>query len=84
MSGLPGAADWANWTPIRAGIVRAERTEAGARVLLQPFEGRGGRVLAELPGALELHGLAASPDGRTIVVSRLDRDESNVVLARRR
>lgn len=76
-----GALDWGNWAVTDAGLFWVDRSEDTARVLRMDLEME---TVEEAFRADDVPvrevGLAATPDGRTLIVARTERVESDLVL----
>ncbi len=75
--------DWGNWVVTTDGVLFVERSHGEARLVrLDPATGRRSIVRDDL-GAVpsRVQALAVTPDGRRVVVARIDRIESAIVLA---
>ncbi len=78
------ALDWGNWAATEAGLFWVDRTEAEARVLRLDPETETLSVAFDASNVpLREVGLTATPDGRTLVVARTERIESDLVLIER-
>ena len=73
-------ADWANWTVTEDGIYYLSRDDNLARVKFYDFAGERSQTVLELEGIPEHPSLSVSSDGQWFVHSRIDRNESDVIL----
>jgi hypothetical protein len=77
-------ADWANWTVREEGIylVRRRDEEAFADVMLVDPETLRGEWIATVEGLPEHPSLAVFPQGKKLLVTQIERSDSDIVLVR--
>lgn len=72
--------DWGNWALTRDGIYFIRREEGGPTIRFYSFLTGRSTSLATLADVPEHPSLAVSPDGRTLLYTHVDRNESDVLL----
>ncbi len=72
--------DWGNWRVARDGLYFLRRDGGRASIVFRPFDRAHERVVASLDNVPRSPGLAVSPDGDFFLYTRLDRNESDVML----
>ena len=74
------ASDWSNWTVHDEGIYFIDRRSGGPAVAYLDLESRTIETIAPLPN-IASPSLAVSPDGKTILYARIERVNSDLMLA---
>ena len=72
--------DWGNWALTGDGIYFIRREEGGPTIRFYSFLTGRSSALATLADVPEHPSLAVSPDGRTLLYTHVDRNESDVLL----
>ncbi|HVS13539.1 MAG TPA: winged helix-turn-helix domain-containing protein [Thermoanaerobaculia bacterium] len=80
VAGAPRPDHWSDWQVGSSGIFVATRAGGGTRLYRVPYRGGAVEVVAEL-GETARPGIAIAPDERSVIVSRVDRAECDLLLA---
>ncbi len=73
--------DWLNWAPARGGVYFIDRTEPDKTQLARlDLETRRIRALVTIPKFLYKSGLSLAPDGRTLLYTKIEKSEADLIL----
>lgn len=72
--------DWGNWALTDRGIYFIRREAVGPTIRFYSFDTGWSSPVATLDAVPEQPSLAVSPDGRTLLYTNVDRDESDILL----
>ncbi len=72
--------DWGNWAVTNDGIYFIRREPAGPTIRFYSFVAGWSSPIATLDDVPEQPSLAVSPDGRTLLYTHMDRNESDILL----
>ena len=72
--------DWGNWALTERGIYFIRREAVGPTIRFYSFDTGRSAPIATLESVPEQPSLAVSPDGRTLLYTHIDRNESDILL----